>query len=166
MRKDVVETIIKKPHIEIEKWASDPYSEPGDMINYTIRVRNTGTGGAYKINVTDTPGTGFTIGSITNVQGTSCNSGHVSVASGVFTISIPLQGSLSGDGDYCQFTYNVSVANTVPDGTYVNTATVRSTDFDNTPLQQDIDEAYVTILSHPVISVNKTTSNEDRKSVV
>ena len=151
LRKDVVETVILKPHVEIEKWASDSYAEPGSTVEYTIRVRNTDTGGAKSIVVTDTwPVAGLTYdfagagGDEVDSASGDCVVGDITAAgngtqSGTFTLPV-LEGSLSGDGEYCQFTYTVRVANTVTDGLYMNLAEVNADDFDDNALQEDVDE--------------------------
>ncbi|PKP60669.1 MAG: hypothetical protein CVT88_02395, partial [Candidatus Altiarchaeales archaeon HGW-Altiarchaeales-1] len=49
------EICVNKPHIVLHKEPSQsPSSEPGHKFNYTITVKNEGTGTAYNVNVNDT----------------------------------------------------------------------------------------------------------------
>ncbi|ODS36488.1 hypothetical protein BEH94_02510 [Candidatus Altiarchaeales archaeon WOR_SM1_SCG] len=149
---------VLKPNLMIEKWTTTPWVSAGDMVNYTIRVKNVGCGGdAENVVVTDTLPPGFTADT---VSATCLISGD---AAGPWTITGGLSG---GDGNMglageCTITLTANVSGTQQDGAYMNLVKVDYNDTNSQQYLAQYDEAYITVSSKVNLMIEKTANTTE-----
>ncbi len=146
---DIELLVVGKPHLDIIKESVDATAIPGEIVKYHVIVKNTGTGTAKNVTVTD-----HLQQAEWNITGIAVSSGcgNVTYSNNKFTINN--SGKFS-QGAYCEFYYDVSVPSNESDGNYVNYVEVTGQDLLGALLMKDKDEAYQSVLSQPGLFVKK-----------
>jgi uncharacterized repeat protein (TIGR01451 family) len=141
---DSVDVTVTAPIFTFSKVADVSTADPGDFIKYTITYKNTGTGDATEVEITDT------IPADTTLESTDPT--HTSSSGDTYTWDL---GTVEAGKDGT-ITVIVSVDAHTPDGTLLrNTATLDYSDANGNPYPQMKDYADVTVTA-PVMTIAKT----------
>ncbi len=139
---DFEEVIVTAPIVDISKEADVSVADPGDVITYTLKYKNTGTGVAGHIWINDTipPKTSYVSSDpkYTSVSGNTYTWHFIDVKPGSYEIEL-----------------KVSVDIGISDGTRLeNEVTMDYTDANGNPYEPHSDEAIV-IVTSPILSISK-----------
>lgn len=129
--------IVEKPELTVTKTASATKVKPGETVNYTIEVKNTGNADAKNVTVTDVLDSNLTFGSAT------LNGKDITLENGVYTI-----GDLAKNGT-AKLIITATVKDNVAAGTEIkNTATA---DYDGKPDDENpSDTVDVTVIDNKI----------------
>ncbi len=103
---------LTKPALEVTKTADRTSAKPGDVVTYTVTIKNTGTAAATGLKVSDILPIGFTV---------TTNNAN--------TYDFTFLGQLD-PGQTTSTSYSAKVVNVTANGEYVNVATVAASNHD------------------------------------
>ncbi len=144
---DILLLTINKPHLDIKKQVGgNATRDTNSSVPYIIKIKNTGNGKAYNINVKDSrlefcvmSGWCHVLPNPVKINGNCSVSvkGDGNTTPAYFSIS-----NIGGNAE-CVFTYNLTVP-AIPYGLYENNATVYWTDYLGY-MENDLDKAYIQV---------------------
>ncbi len=104
------------PDLVVDKSSSDSIVNPGDNLEYTITITNTGNGNATGVDLMDTV-TSSVVDSVSNFSLTGCGSSFVNTSTG---LNITISDLEINTVDDCVITYDALISNPANEGEAIN----------------------------------------------